>query len=176
MKVKYLLLLLVVGLYQCTSPKYITKRQSEIVNLDLDHSITNYIPIADHDLIGSKILDSSYVLMVGKKYSRLDRYISSLELSDIHSSDLYLSKTLLLISRKEYLTATQSLSKVNDSDYSLLKRLLSIDLNYEIARTNGIFNYNKFLKSYQELVDTYPDDESLKKIVAIRLRYLRYNY
>lgn len=176
MKKKYLLFLLVVTLYNCISPKYITRKQSEIVMLDLDQSITNYIPIGDHELSRSKILDSSYVLIVGKKLPRLDKYLHSLEKSGIHSSDLYLSKTLLAITLKDYIAAAQSLKQTNDSDYPLLKQLLSIDLNYEIAKANGTFRYNVFLKSYQELVDLYPDDDSLKKIVAVRLRYLRYNY
>lgn len=91
---------LLFALYNCTSPKYITQKQSEIAKLDLDQSITNFIPIADQDLSGSKILDSSYVLIVGKKLPRLDKYLHSLEKSGIHSSDLFLSKTLLAITPK----------------------------------------------------------------------------
>ena len=171
-----MLFLLVVALYNCTSPKYITQKQSEMANLDLDHSITNFIPIADQDLSRSKILDSSYVLIVGKKLQRLDKYLQTLEKSGINSSDLYLSKTLLAITKKDYIGAAQSLKQTNDSDFPLLKWLLSIDLDYEIAKANGTFSYNEFLQSYQELIDSYPDDHSLKKIVALRLRYLRYNY
>lgn len=176
MKSVSILGVLIVALYSCASPKYITRKQSEIVKLNLDNSIINYIPLADHDLSGSKILDSSYVLIVGKKLPRLDKYLQSVEKTGINSSDLYLSKTLLAITLKDYIAAAQSLKQTNDTDYPLLKRLLSIDLNYEIAKTNGTFKYNGFLKSYQELIDSYPDDNSLKKIVAIRLRYLRYNY
>lgn len=176
---KYTQLLLVVplfALFNCTSSKYITQKQSEIAKLDLDQSITNFIPIADQDLSRSKILDSSYVLIVDKKLPRLDKYLRKLEKSGIHSSDFYLSKTLLAITQKDYMAAAQSLKQINDSDYPLLKWLLSIDLDYEIAKANGTFSYNEFLKSYQELIDSYPDDQSLKKIVALRMRYLRYNY
>jgi hypothetical protein len=173
---KLFFLLLFLGLYSCTPPKYITKRQSEIVNLDLDNSITNYIPIADEDLNKSKILDSSYNLIIFKKYSELKSYLNSLEASGVSSSDFYLVKTLLLITQKEYSDAITSLRKINDSDYTLLKRLLSNDLIYEITRIKGQSNYDSFLKNYQDLIDSYPDNNSLKKIVAIRLRYLRYNY
>jgi hypothetical protein len=176
MKNIFLLLIFIFGLFFCTPPKYVTQRQSEIVKLDLDNSITNYMPIADDDLNRSKILNLSYNLIINKKYSKLDKYINSLETSGINSSDLYLSKTLLLITKKDYSNAVISLKKINNSDFVLLKSLLSIDLNYELAKINGSFDYNMFLKNYQDLIDSYPDDIALKKIIAIRLRYLRYNY
>lgn len=171
-----LLIVIVLGLSFCTPPKYITKKQSEIVNLDLDNSIINYIPISDEDLIKSKILDSTYNLITFKKYSKLESYIGSLETSGISTSDFYLSKTLLNITTKNYSDAVISLRKIKDSDYILLKRLLSIDLNYEIVKNNGGYGYDQFLKGYQDLIDAYPDNVSLKKIVSIRLRYIRYNY
>lgn len=176
MRNKYLFLLLVLGLYCCNPPKYVTKSQSEIIKLDLDKSIINYIPLTNDDLRTSVILDTSYQLIKNKKYSKLKNYINSLELSGVHSSDMYLSRTLLFITKKDYLIALQSLRKINGTDYVLLKRLLSIDLTYELARANNGTDYFMFLKDYQELIDAFPDDISLKKIVAIRLRYLRYNY
>lgn len=176
MKQKYLLFIVIAVLYGCTSPKYITCKQSEMVRLDLDGSVTNYIPIADQHLRESKILDSSYLLITGKKLARLDKYLQSLEKNGVHSPDVYLSKTLLAITQKAYATAAQSIQQIPDSDYALLKSLLTIDLNYEIERANGTFRYNEFLKRYQALIDAYPDDNTLKKIVAVRLRYLRYNY
>jgi hypothetical protein len=176
MRIKILFLVLTVGLYYCTPPKYITQKQSEILKLDLDNSITNFIPLADDELIRSKVLDSSYNLIMNKKLSRLDRYLTSLESSGIVSSDLYLSKTLLCISQNKYMDAIHSLNKIGDSDFTFLKQLLSIDLTYEAAKINGATDYNGFLKNYQALIDSYPDNTSLKKIIAIRLRYLRYNY
>jgi hypothetical protein len=176
MKNGILLLLIVLASTYCTPPKYITKKQSEIMNLDLDNSITNFIPISDEDLNKSKILDSSYNLIILKKYSILESYLRSLKTSGIITSDFYLSKTLFLITKKNYSDAVISVRKIKDSDYVLLKRLLSIDLNYEIAKDNGSFGYEQFLKSYQDLIDAYPDNASLKKIVSIRLRYIRYNY
>lgn len=173
---KLLLFLMVIGLYCCVPPKYITKSQSEITVLNLDKSIVNYIPLSNDDLIKSQILDTSYQLIKNKKYSKLDNYINSLERSGVHSSDLYLSRTLLLITKKNYVTALQSLKNIKDPDYVLLKRLLSIDLTYEKARINRDADYSMLLKDYQALIDAYPDDKTLKKIVSIRLRYLRYNY
>lgn len=175
MKNKIILVILALGLFCCTTPKYITKKQSEIVKLDLDNSITNYIPLADNDLKKSKILDSSYCLMANKKYSKLNKYINSLETSGNKSSDLYLSKTLLLIAKKDYINAANSLHLINNSDYILVRQLLSTDLSYEISKANKTVDYNALLKSYQDLIDSFPDDRPLKKIVAIRLRYLRYN-
>lgn len=176
MKQKQLLILLFVALYSCTSPKYFTQKQSELVRLDLDHSITNYIPLDDQELGNSEILDSAYVLIVDKKLTKLEKYLHAVEKTVVHSSDLYLSKTLLAITRKDYRTAALSLKQVDETEYPLLKNLLSIDVDYEIAHENGTFRYNEFLKSYQQLIDSYPDDNTLKKIVAVRLRYLRYNY
>ncbi|HET6556436.1 MAG TPA: hypothetical protein VFG54_03920 [Prolixibacteraceae bacterium] len=176
MKRNWLLLLLVIGLWHCTLPKYIVQKQSEMVKLDLDQSITNFIPLDDADLMESKILDSTYILIAQKKFSKLNKYIRSLEKSGIRSSDLSLSNALLLISKKQYSSAAACLEKIPDSDYPLLKDLLLIDMDYELSKINGSFNYNRFLKSYQQLTDTYPENTVVKKIVAIRLRYVRYNY
>ena len=171
-----LLLIITFGLFYCTPPKYIAKRQSEIVHLDLDNSIINYIPVADVDLKNSRILETSYNLIVNKKYSKLERYINGLENSREATSDLYLSKALLFISKKEYETAAQNLQKIKNDDFKLLKQLLSTDLDYELAKINGTMDYKGFLHRYQELMDYYPDDTSLKKILAIRIRFMRYNY
>jgi len=175
-RILLLFLIIIPVFFFCSPPKYIPMRQSKITMVDLDNSIVNYIPIDDYDLDKSKILDSTYGLIINKQLSKLSTYINSLEQSGINSSDLYLSKTLLLITKKDYTRAVQSIRKINDSDYPMLKQLLSIDINYEIAKINGAKNYNGFLKDYQNLVDAFPDNVSLKKLVAIRLRYLRYNY
>jgi len=176
MKNIIILLSISLGFICCTAPKYITKKQSEINKLDLDNSITNYIPIADNDLEASTVLDSTYCLLTNKKYLKLEKYINQLESSGNNSSDFYLSKTLLQITNGDYPNAVKSVRLINETDYILLKRLLSIDMNNELAKTNGVFDYNGFLKRYQDLIDSFPENESLKKIVAIRLRYLRYNY
>jgi hypothetical protein len=105
----------------------------------------------------------------------LNEYIRSLEKSGIYSPDMYLSKALLLISKKDYITAATNLEKIPEPYFPLLKDLLLIDMDYEQSKINGTFNYNHFLKDYQQLIDAYPYNQSLKKIVAIRLRYLRYN-
>lgn len=176
--IKYILVsgLFLWGFLCCSPPKYIVKKQFEIINLDLDNSIVNYIPIPDNELQISKLLDSSYHLLLQKKYSKLDKYLRSKETAGIGTPDLFLSKTLLLITKKEYPEAVQSLMKINDLDYPMLKKLLTLDLNYEISRVNGNFNYNRSLKDYQSFIDSNPDEITLKKIILIRMRYLRYNY
>lgn len=142
----------------------------------MDSVVTNYIPIPDLELQKSKLLDSSYHLLLQKKYSKLDKYIQSKEYDGISTPDLFLSKTLLMITKKEYPEAVKSLMKINNSDYSLLKKLLTLDLNYEISRINGNFDYTRSLRDYQSFIDSYPNDITLKKIILIRMRYLRYNY
>jgi tetratricopeptide (TPR) repeat protein len=172
MKNAIVLLLMVFGLYSCAPPKYIIERHSTAEKQAIDSSIVNYIPLADEDLNQSRILDSTMILLEANEFSKLDRYITSLEASGIISSDLYLSKTLLLITRKDYSAAISSLGKIKDSDYSKLRRLLSIDLTYELAKTSGLYDYYEFLRRYQDLIDAYPDDISLKKVVVIRMRHI----
>jgi len=174
MRNKFLLVALAFGMCYCTSPKYIVKKQSEL--LDLNNSVVNYIPLSDRDVSSSTILDSTYRLLTSKKYAKLDRYLNSLETSGVHSPDFYLSKTLLYITNTDYQKAAGSLNQLGDADYELLKRLLAIDLKYELAKATGGFDYNLFLKSYQDLIDSSPNDSTLKKIAGIRLRYIRYNY
>lgn len=65
---------------------------------------------------------------------------------------------------------------INGPDYMLVKELLFIDMSYELAKQYGSKEYNSFLQDYQALIDRYPENESLKKITALRTRYIRYNY
>ena len=90
--------------------------------------------------------------------------------------DLYLAKTLYHISKSEYQSAMVNLKLIDDNHYMLIKDLLFIDLNYELARFNGYVDYKKFLQDYQAFIDKYPENEFLKKIVALRIRYIRYHY
>jgi len=141
--------------------------------MDLDKNITIYIPIMDSELASSVILNSTYSLLEMGKYEKLSRY---LDIMETNSSDYYLAKTLYHISRTEYQEAAEFLNKVNDSSYHLLKQLLSIDIAYELARLNGSVNYRRALQDYQSLIDSHSDNKQLTKIVAVRIRYIRYRY
>ncbi|MDT3739733.1 MAG: hypothetical protein RO257_09545 [Candidatus Kapabacteria bacterium] len=176
MKIRIFVLLLIFIFYNCTPPKYIVKRQTEIKLSELDNSIVNYIPILDSDLNKSEILHSSYNLIKNEEFSKLKNYLTELEESGTNSSDVFLSKTLLLITNKNYAEASVILKRINDNDFIVLKKLLTIDLEYETAKSRDISDFSGFLAKYQKLIDEFPDNIMLKKIVAIRIRYLRYYY
>ena len=177
MKNKILILTLVCTLVSgCVTPKYTIMKHSQIQSLDLDNSLINYIPLEDEMTTKSALLDSSYKLISAKKYMTLESYVNKLEQSGANSTDFYLAKTLWAITIQNYPVAQKNLNNVNGAEFRLLKRLLTIDLNYEIERQNGSFNYKAYLQKYQDLIDSYPENAVLRKIVAIRLRYLRYNY
>ncbi len=169
------MIVLLFGLSYCAPPKYFAERETNIAKLEMDNNLYNFIPLTDSDLKNSSVLDSTYRLIIKRKYSFLKKYLNSLEKSGIQSSDLNLCKALHDISRRDYLLARQNIERIKNGDFTLLKRLLTIDLDYEILRINKITNYNKSLKDYQDLIDAYPDNPTLKKIVALRLRYIRYN-
>ena len=144
--------------------------------MDLDKSELNYIPLEDEMLAKSAVLDSAYKLLSAKKYMTLEGYIKKLEESGANSSDFYLAQTFSAISSLNYPDAKLSLMNVDGKENRMLKMLLSIDLNYEIERTKAGLNFKTYLQKYQDLIDLFPDNLMLRKIVAIRLRYLRYNY
>ena len=171
-----LLTLLCSILYSCTSPKYVLLINSEIQSQNLDNSLINYIPLEDELIAKSALLNYSYKLISEGKYSTLEMYVNKLEESGANSTDFYLAKTFSAIANQNYSGALKSLDKVNGNEYTLLKRLLTIDLNYETERPEGNFNFKIYLRKYQDLIDSYPGNTILRKIVAIRLRYLRYNY
>jgi len=177
MKIQIILTIIVLGcFYSCTTPKYTVMKHSQIEIHDLDKSLVNYIPLEDGLVEKSAVLDSSYKLIHANKFFTLESYVNKLEKSGAKSSDFYFAKTLSAITQLNYSLAQQSLANVTNNDYKLLKSLLTIDLNYEIERTGTGVNFKVYLQRYQNLIDTYPNNDLLKKIVAIRLRYLRYQY
>jgi hypothetical protein len=173
MKTGIMIIALIFGVASCTPPKYVVKTDTGLSNMDLDRSLVNYIPILDSDLASSVILSSTYSLLEMRKYEKLSRYLETVQ-SD--SSDYYLAKALYHISRTEYQQAVGCLNKIDDSSYHILKELLSIDVAYELSRLGGSANYRQFLQDYQLLIDNHPGNEQLKKIVSVRIRYIRYNY
>ncbi|MDD4994322.1 MAG: hypothetical protein PHR83_19035 [Paludibacter sp.] len=177
MKNKIILIIIILGFFSsCITSKYTVMKQSQIEVQDLDNSVINYIPMADELIEKSAVLDSSYKLIHDNKLYTLENYVYKLERSGANSSDVYLAKTIWAITQLNYSQAQQSLARVTEKDYTLLKSLLTIDLNYEIERTGNEFNFKTYLQRYQNLIDTYPENIVLRKIVAIRLRYLRYKY
>jgi len=177
MKNKIILLVIILGCcYGCITPKYYVMRYSQIQSLNLDKSLVNYIPLEDELVTKSVVLDSAYSLLMSKRYMKLENYVTNLEKSGVTSSDLYMAQTLSKITQLNYSGAQKSLEMINDKRYTLLKSLLAIDLKYENERLVGAFDFNKYLVKYQNLIDKYPDNPVLKKIVSIRMRYLRYNY
>jgi len=177
MKNKIIFFAIILGcFYGCTTPKYYVLKYSEFQSLDLDKSLVNYIPLEDELVTKSFVLDSAYSLLIHKKYMTLESYVRNLEETGVKSSDLYLAITLSEITQQHYSGALKRLDQINDTQYSLLKSLISIDLNYENERLEGGLNFKKFLQKYQNLIDNHPDNLVLKKIVSLRLRYLRYNY
>lgn len=173
MKKAVVILGLIIGLMSCTQTKYFVKSESDLSQIDWEHNILNYIPLLDSDLINSSILDSTYNLIGLRKYSKLNKYLSNVQ---SENSDFYLAKTLYFISKSEYQEASKYLRKISGQQYTLLKDLLFVDLSYELARQNSSMNYKKFLQDYQTIIDKYSDNESLRKIITLRTRYIRYNY
>lgn len=164
---------LIFGLISCIQTKYYVKSESDLSQVDWNNNILNYIPLTDNDFKNSIILDTTYKLLYFKKYSKLNDFLNSVQ---SNSNDLYLAKTLYHISKKKYQDAANNLRMINETHYILLKELLFIDLSYELAKLNGLHDFKKNLQDYQTLIDKYPDHESLKNIVALRIRYIRYNY
>jgi hypothetical protein len=164
---------LIFGLISCTQTKYFVKTDTALSKMDLDNTIINYIPITEAELASSNILASTYSLLEAKKYARLSEYLEKIE---TNSPDYYLAKALYHISKSEYQEATHFLRKITANSYDLLKQLLLVDVSYELARLDGSVNYKSFLQDYQSIIDNHSDNEQLKKIVAVRIRYIRYNY
>ncbi len=177
MKIKIpVIVFLLLILYGCYSPKYIVATQSDLHRTDIEKSMINYIPLDDKYLENSLILDSTYSLLKSKNFYRLENYVEHLKQSNVTSPDFYLANVFSAISTQNYSEALSALNHITDSEYALLVQLLTIDLKYETDRTKNNINFPAYLKQYQKLVDSYPDNLLLKRIVAIRLRYLRYNY
>jgi hypothetical protein len=177
MKRKIILIAIILGsFYGCITPKYYVMKYSQIQSLDLDKSLVNYIPLEDELVVKSVVLDSTYNLLINKKYMTLENYVRNLEKSGAKSSDLSMAITLSEITQQHYPNALNRLEMIQDNKYALLKTLLTIDLKYENERQEGGFDFKKYLQKYQTLIDNYPDNQVLKKIVSLRLRYLRYNY
>jgi tetratricopeptide (TPR) repeat protein len=172
-KVLIITFVLIIWFSSCTSPKYLIKPASTISPDALDHTTLIYTPVADSLLKASELLNSTCILLDQKKYGKLNNYLEQVK---NETPDYFLAKTFYYISKKEYPEAIQLLNKIDDRQYQLLKELLSIDLDYEIARLAEGKNYKKFLQQYQAFIDKYPDHDQLKKAVAMRVRYIRYNY
>ncbi len=168
-----LLLGLIIGLSSCIQTKYFVLSEKELSQIDLEHNILNYIPLMNDDLKNSTILDTTYKLLAIQDFLRLKKYLSSIQ---PETPDLYLAKTLYHISKSEYQSAMVNLKLMDENHYMLIRELIFIDLNYELARANNTVDYKKFLQDYQAFMDKYPDNEFIKKIVALRIRYVRYKY
>jgi len=174
MKKIVVILGLILGIISCSTPtKYFVKSESELSQIDFERNMLNYLPLLDTDLKNSTVLDSTYKLLVLRKYSKLDKYLSSFKSETQH---FYLAKTLYYVSKTEYAEAANYLRKINEEQYPILRELLYIDLSYELSKSRNSTNYKQYLQKYQELIDKYPDNGYLKKIVALRTRYIRYNY
>ena len=138
----------------------------------MERNVLNIIPLMDEDLKYSAILDTTYKLIRSRKFSKLRRHLSSVQ---SEAPDFYLAKTLYHISKREYQNAIINLRLINDGYYTLIRDLLLIDLDYELTRLAGTRDFRRFLRDYQNLIDRYPDDEFLRKIIALRIRHIRYN-
>jgi hypothetical protein len=174
MKKVLVIILIICGLISCSTPtKYFVKSESELLQIDFERNMLNYLPLLDYDLKNSVVLDSTYKLLVLRNYTKLEKYLSSVK---SETQDFYLAKTLYYVSIVEYKEAAKYLIKINEEQYPMLRELLFIDLSYELSKSINSTNYKQYLQEYQALIDKYPVNEYLKKIVALRTRYIRYNY
>jgi hypothetical protein len=155
-------------LTSCAPSKYFVEAEEILAEIDWTQNLLNYIPLTNDDL-QSDILNTTYSLLKSKKHSQLKRYLSTVQ----DSSDYCLAKTLYCISKANYVDAVYYFNQADDA-HALLKKLIYIDLNYELARDTGKHDYNMFLQQYQNLTDEYPDNALLKKIITLRMRYIRY--
>ncbi|MDR2906444.1 MAG: hypothetical protein LBU91_00430 [Bacteroidales bacterium] len=173
MKKTSVLLFLIFGLMSCTQTKYFVKSEQDLSQLDLEQMDLNFIPLLDESLENSIILTTTYELITSKKYSKLKKYLSSIQ---SQTSDFYLAKTLYYISKNEYQEAAITLKQIDENAYTFVEDLLFVDLSYELAKRNNVKDFKKFLQDYQAVLDKYPNDKVKKKIIALRIRYVRYHY
>jgi hypothetical protein len=122
MKNKIIILTIILGcLYGCITPKYYVMKYSQIQSLDLDKSLINYIPLEDELVAKSAILDSSYSLLINKKYISLERYVRNLENSGVNSSDLNMAIVLSEITEQHYFKALIRLDMITTINIHYLK-------------------------------------------------------
>jgi len=170
-----LLLLILLTMVSCIHTKYFVFTENELNNINLGKCLINIIPISKIDYQKDSIVFRTCNFLSEKNASGLRKYLNNI--SDTKSkSSYYLSNSLYYINRCEYKSAMENLQKIDTTDFKPIRELLLIDVTYEINKEIGVLDYKKYLNDYQSLIDKYQDNEQLKKIVAIRIRYLRYNY
>lgn len=159
----------------CTPTKYIIVTESELNNIDLGNSLLNIIPISDMDYQNDILINKTCNFLKNKQRRELRAFLDNINPQNMNSS-YFLSNSMYYINKCDYKTALVNLRKIDTTQFKPIRELLLIDVTYEINKEIGLTDYQRYLKEYQTLIDKYPENEQLKKIVAIRLRYLRYNY
>jgi hypothetical protein len=168
-------LLLFLLTISCTHTKYFVVRESELKNIDSENRSINYIPISETDYKNDSIISATCNFLKNEKKHELYNYLDHIDSLNKISS-YYLSYTLYYIYECEYESALLNLNKIDTIKFNSIRDLLLIDLDYEINKEIGITNFKKYLYDYQSLIDKYPENELLKKIAAIRVRYILYQY
>ena len=171
MKKLLILLVVVLGITSC-SPRFFVRTESELKQMDLALEVRNYIPIADSLLLSSEILNKTYSMLQKEKFWSLNKYLSS---KTTDNQDYYLARTMALLSEGGIYAyeALEYWKKLDGEQYPVLKDLMLIDISTEIAQKQEIKNKDKFLSDYQALINKYPNNELLKQLVVIRMRYIK---
>lgn len=167
-----LLLLLIIG---CTPTKYSILIDNELDNIDFSNYLLKIIPISALDYQNDNLVNKTYFYLKSNQNSELRDYLDNIETRDIGSS-YYFANSLYFISKSKYKDALANLQKIDTTKFNPIRELLIVDLNYEINYELGLKDFKRYLNEYQTLIDKYPDNNLLKKIIGIRLRFIRYNY
>lgn len=157
------------------SQRYAFVKYSELKLDQLEVSHTMYFPVSTTDLEESHILDTTHQFLNLSKEYKLNRYLRSLEKNGINSSDLFIATAILNIHKGAYIESKHALSRVNDDKFDVLKQLLEVDIDREINMIDSRPNFETYLKRYQAIVDNNPGNFILKKIIDVRIRFLRYD-
>lgn len=161
-------------LFSCTPQRYAVVSSNTLSSQSGENWETNFVPVPN-EYLGSGILRIANACLIARDFSRLRVVLDSAERKDGATSEIYLAKSISCICRKKYEKGAEQLVLVTDEKYIMLRRLLTIDFNYETSRQKGFASFSSFLDEYQKLADQYINHEYMMKLIKVRVRRIRYN-
>jgi len=112
-----------------------------------------------------------FELLNRKKFLNAEKIIKSYNLNE---NSIAFLQSLISLLKSDFNSSLTYLNNVSDDVFHFEKKMLRLDVLFEIKKRNYTLDKHMFLKSYQSILDLNNLSKNQKDIIHNRVKFLRY--
>lgn len=166
------IIFLIVLFQSCNFSSYQIIRESKLPKSNL--SLKKYYVFPENFVDNSIFITEAYKHLASNNTQSLNKLL--VKSNNKKDDNYYLIKAFYHFKKGEFDQADSCLNKIDSSNSNYLINLLHADILYENDKLDDTISYKQHYKNYQYTYDNYVTNDTIRDIIKLRTRQLKYTY